>query len=191
MKLVFATHNQNKVMEIKELLPESIELIGLNDLGLREEIPETGKTLEENSLIKARVVYEKFSLPAFADDTGLEVRSLNNSPGVRSARYAGEQKSSSDNIDLLISELSDKTNRDAQFRTVITLYLQLNVFHQFEGKVTGRIIYERRGAQGFGYDPVFIPDGYDKTFAEMPLSEKNRISHRAKALRKFIDFLGR
>lgn len=178
-------------MEIKELLPESIELIGLNDLGLREEIPETGKTLEENSLIKARVVYEKFSLPAFADDTGLEVRSLNNSPGVRSARYAGEQKSSSDNIDLLISELSDKTNRDAQFRTVITLYLQLNVFHQFEGKVTGRIIYERRGAQGFGYDPVFIPDGYDKTFAEMPLSEKNRISHRAKALRKFIDFLGR
>jgi len=191
VKLVFATHNQNKVKEIKELLPQSIELIGLNDLGLKEEIPETGETLEENSLIKASVVYKKFSLPSFADDTGLEVRSLNNSPGVRSARYAGKQKSSSDNIDLLLSELSDKTNRDAQFRTVITLYLQLNVFHQFEGKVTGRIIYERKGAQGFGYDPVFIPDGYDKTFAEMPLSEKNRISHRAKALRKFIDFLGR
>lgn len=188
MKLVFSTGNLNKANEIKSILPEDTELLTLKDLDLEDDIPETAPTLEGNAKLKAKYVVEHYNLDCFADDTGLEVYCLNNEPGVLSARYAGEQKSSEDNIKLLLSRLIEKNDRRARFRTVIALHLDGNL-HTFEGIVEGKIIHEKRGEKGFGYDPIFIPDGYDITFAEMSLNEKNMISHRAKAFAKMIEFL--
>ena len=188
MKLVFSTGNLNKANEIKSLLPEDTELLTLKDLDLEDDIPETAPTLEGNAKLKAKYVVEHYNIDCFADDTGLEVYCLNNEPGVLSARYAGEQKSSEDNIKLLLSRLIEKNDRRARFRTVIALHLDGNL-HTFEGIVEGKIIHEKRGEKGFGYDPIFVPDGYDITFAEMSLNEKNMISHRAKAFAKMIEFL--
>ena len=188
MKLVFSTGNLNKANEIKSMLPEDTELLTLKDLDLEDDIPETAPTLEGNAKLKAKYVVEHYNIDCFADDTGLEVYCLNNEPGVLSARYAGEQKSSEDNIKLLLSRLIEKNDRRARFRTVIALHLDGNL-HTFEGIVEGKIIHEKRGEKGFGYDPIFIPDGYDITFAEMSLNEKNMISHRAKAFAKMIEFL--
>ena len=188
MKLVFSTGNLNKANEIKSMLPEDTELLTLKDLDLEDDIPETAPTLEGNAKLKAKYVVEHYNIDCFADDTGLEVYRLNNEPGVLSARYAGEQKSSEDNIKLLLSRLIEKNDRRARFRTVIALHLDGNL-HTFEGIVEGKIIHEKRGEKGFGYDPIFVPDGYDITFAEMSLNEKNMISHRAKAFAKMIEFL--
>ncbi|MGB1508189.1 MAG: non-canonical purine NTP diphosphatase [Crocinitomicaceae bacterium] len=188
MKLVFSTGNLNKANEIKSMLPEDTELLTLKDLDLEDDIPETAPTLEGNAKLKAKYVVEHYNIDCFADDTGLEVYCLNNEPGVLSARYAGEQKSSEDNIKLLLSRLIEKNDRRARFRTVIALHLDGNL-HTFEGIVEGKIIHEKRGEKGFGYDPIFVPDGYDITFAEMSLNEKNMISHRAKAFAKMIEFL--
>lgn len=160
----------------------------LDDLKMRDEIPETGATLEENSRIKARYLYREYGINCFADDTGLEVVALNGAPGVLSARYAGEPKSDPRNVSLLLSNLENETNREARFRTVITLIIN-GEEHQFEGKVSGVIIADKRGNNGFGYDPVFKPDGHQNTFAEMTSEEKNRISHRGIAVRKLVDYL--
>lgn len=189
MKLIFASHNQNKVIEIKKIMPSSIKIISLNEINLGvSEIEETGKTLEENALIKARFVYEKTGENCFADDTGLEVETLNGEPGVYSARYAGPEKSSEKNMFKLLEQLKNKTNRSARFKTVIALILD-NKEYLFEGIINGEIIAEKKGDMGFGYDPIFKPNGLEKTLAEMNLSEKNNFSHRAKAIEKLITFL--
>ncbi|HNY58474.1 MAG TPA: non-canonical purine NTP diphosphatase [Bacteroidales bacterium] len=188
MELVFATNNKHKIKEINDLLDDNFTILGLADTGITEDIPEEAETLEENALFKARYVHEKTGLNVFADDTGLEVPSLGGAPGVHSARYAGESKSFDDNIEKLLREMKDMTERSARFRTVIALILDGSEY-LFEGMVEGEIIMERRGSGGFGYDPVFLASGYDLTFAEIPLSEKNRVSHRAKAMRKLIGFL--
>ena len=188
MELVFATNNKHKIREISDLLDKNFRILGLADLGITEDIPEEAETLEENALFKARYVHEKTGLNVFADDTGLEVSSLGGAPGVYSARYAGESKSFDDNIEKLLREMMDLSERSARFRTVIALIIDGSEY-LFEGTVEGEIIRERRGSGGFGYDPVFLASGYDLTFAEIPLSEKNRISHRAKAMRKLIGFL--
>lgn len=188
MELVFATNNKHKIREISDLLDKNFRILGLADLGITEDIPEEAETLEENALFKARYVHEKTGLNVFADDTGLEVSSLDGAPGVYSARYAGESKSFDDNIEKLLREMMDLSERSARFRTVIALIIDGSEY-LFEGTVEGEIIRERRGSGGFGYDPVFLASGYDLTFAEIPLSEKNRISHRAKAMRKLIGFL--
>ena len=188
MKLVFASHNQNKVNEIKSLLPKTIDVLSLTDIGFLDEIAETGLTLDENSQIKARTVFEKTGYFCFADDTGLEIEALNFEPGVYSARYAGDQKSDSDNIEKVLSKLQGMTNRNARFRTVITLLIGQNEY-SFEGRVEGKIIKEKRGEFGFGYDPIFIPENESKTFAEMSMEEKNLFSHRARAFQKMIEFL--
>ena len=188
-KLCFATNNAHKLEEIQAILGESFELISLKETGCTEELPETGDTLEANSLQKAQYLYDHYHINCFADDSGLEVHALGGEPGVDSAHYAGPQRSHADNVNLLLKNLAGKTDRSAQFRTVITL-IQNGKITQFEGSVKGQIINELRGSQGFGYDPVFIPDGYETTFAEMSLEEKGRISHRAKAFRKLVEFLG-
>jgi len=188
MELVFATNNKHKIREISDLLDSNIMILGLADLGITEEIPEEAETLEENALFKARYVHEKTRLNVFADDTGLEVTALGGAPGVYSARYAGESKSFDDNIEKLLREMHGITERSARFRTVIALILDGSEY-LFEGTVEGEIIPERRGNGGFGYDPVFLASGHDRTFAEIPLSEKNAISHRAIATRKLIGFL--
>lgn len=188
MKLIFASHNKNKVREIAAILPKHIELVGLHDLNYNEEIDETGATLEENALIKAKHIYEKFNLNCFADDSGLEVEALNNEPGVYSARYAGNEKNDDANMNKLLANLSGQTNKKARFRTAISLIIDGKNF-PFEGIISGQIINEKRGAEGFGYDPIFVPDGYTKTFAELSSEEKNQISHRAQAVKKLIDFL--
>lgn len=188
MRICFASHNQNKVAELRRLLGESFDLVGLDDLGISEEIAETGKTFEENALIKANYVVQKHDIPCFADDTGLVVDALDGRPGVYSARYAGEPPSSERNIEKLLRELADKENRSARFRTVIALVSGAEQ-HFFTGEVEGKITCERRGTDGFGYDPVFLPKGFDRTFAEMTMEEKNTISHRGRAVRKLIDFL--
>jgi XTP/dITP diphosphohydrolase len=188
MKLVFASYNVNKVKEIASLIPEGIELLSLSDIGFHQAIEETADTLEGNSQLKAQSIFKNTGIACFADDTGLEVESLNNQPGVYSARYAGEHKSDIDNIQKLLIELESKENRKAQFRTVITLILE-GIEYQFEGIVHGKIMSDKRGSLGFGYDPVFVPEGESRTFAEMSLSEKNQFSHRARALSKMIDFL--
>jgi len=188
MKLVFATHNSNKAKEIQSILPNNIEVLTLDDIKAHDEIPETAHTLEGNSLIKAQYVTENFNLNCFADDTGLEIEALNGRPGVFSARYAGESKNSDENMNLVLQELQGITNRTAQFRTVITLIIN-NKTIVFEGIVKGQIIDEKRGKDGFGYDPIFIPEGASKTFAEMTLFEKNQFSHRARAFSKMIEFL--
>ncbi|QLG43902.1 non-canonical purine NTP diphosphatase [Costertonia aggregata] len=188
MKLVFATHNQNKFEEVKKMVPKHIELVSLADIGCTEEIQETGGTLEENAKIKAHYIAKTYNFPCFADDTGLLVDVLNGEPGVYSARYAGEQKKPDDNMLKLLKKLQHKNDRTARFKTVIALNLNKEQFI-FEGTVEGEIVHNKMGKGGFGYDPIFKPNGYRKTFAELPLGIKNKISHRGIAIQKLIDFL--
>lgn len=188
MKLIFATNNRHKIKEISSLLEPGTDLLGLADVNITEEIPEEWETLEENALFKARFVHLRTGMNVFADDTGLEVEALNGAPGVHSARFAGEDRDSSANMTKLLGLLEGKKNRNARFRTVIALIYD-GCEYLFEGIAGGRIIEERKGNEGFGYDPVFIAEGYTLTFAEMPLSEKNKISHRARALEGLRKFL--
>lgn len=188
MKILFASQNVNKVKEISKLLPAHIEIIGLKDIGFTEDIPETADTLEGNAIMKAQHLAKQLNYPIFADDTGLEIDALNGEPGVYSARYAGEDKNAEKNMDLVLEKLKGETNRNAQFRTVISLEMNgENIC--FEGKVEGQICEERSGDEGFGYDPIFKPNGYDVTFAEMSLDDKNKISHRGRAVSKFVEYL--
>jgi XTP/dITP diphosphohydrolase len=188
-KLCFATNNAHKLEEIQAILGNSFELLSLNDIHCKEELPETGNTLEANSLQKAKYLYDNYQVDCFADDTGLEVQALGGEPGVYSARYAGLQRSHADNVNLLLKNLVNKPDRSARFRTVITL-IQNGKITQFEGIVNGKIIEDLRGTEGFGYDPIFIPEGYDRTFAEMELIEKTKISHRGRAFEKLVAYLG-
>ena len=188
MELIFATHNQNKVEEISAILPSIIEVKSLNDLNFTDQIPETSNTLRGNALIKARTIFNKFQKDCFADDTGLEVEILNGAPGVLSARFAGKKKKDEDNIDKLLKELGNHHNTNAQFRTIIALIYKHEEFI-FEGIIKGKIIKEIKGDNGFGYDPIFQPEHHFLTFAQISTKEKNKISHRAIALRKLIDFL--
>jgi XTP/dITP diphosphohydrolase len=188
MKLLFATNNKHKIREISDIISNNFTIIGLADVNITEDIPEEAETLADNALFKARYVHERTGMNVFADDTGLEVEALGGEPGVYSARYAGEGKSFDDNINKLLNRLEGVEERKARFRTVIALILD-NMEYMFEGSVEGEILSERKGTGGFGYDPVFRAAGYDQTFAEMPLTEKNRISHRAVAMRKLLNFL--
>ena len=189
MRIVFATNNQHKLSEIRQILGSRVEVLSLKDIGCNADIPETGSTLEENALQKAQYVYDNYHIDCFADDTGLEVDALGGAPGVYSARYAGgEGHDSEANMTKLLGELGENNNRRARFRTVIALIQQGEV-HEFEGIVNGQIIRERRGGEGFGYDPIFQPDGYDQTFAELGIEIKNQISHRARATQKLADYL--
>jgi XTP/dITP diphosphohydrolase len=188
MKLIFSTHNQHKADEIKMQMPKGIELVTLTDLGWHDEIPETGTTLEENARIKSQFVADYFHENCFADDTGLEVEALNGEPGVYSARYAGIEKDSEANMDLLLQKLKGHENRNAQFKTNISLFWK-GQFYTFDGVVKGKILPERKGQKGFGYDPVFQPDEADFSFAEMDMYEKSKISHRGRAIAKMLDFL--
>lgn len=187
-RIVFATNNQHKLSEVREILQSSLEVLSLKDIQCLEDIPETADTLEGNALLKAEYVSNHYHCNCFADDTGLEVEILNNAPGVFSARYAGEGKDALDNMKKLLHELEGKNNRKARFRTVISLLINGEKYF-FEGIVKGTIIDELRGNTGFGYDPIFIPEGYDKTFAELGNDIKNKISHRAEAVIKLKQFL--
>ena len=211
MKIVFATNNEHKLSEIRAILGPQFEVVSLTDIGCHEDIPETGNTLEENALMKAEYIYNKYHLSCFADDTGLEVKALDGAPGVYSARYAAmeeditakpQQTKSHDseaNMERLLRELANNNNRKARFRTVIALIekkdvcpcgcTSIKMVHKFEGIVNGEITREKSGAEGFGYDPIFRPDGYDKTFAELGADIKNQISHRARATAKLAEFL--
>ena len=188
MKLVFASNNKNKIQEIQALVPNSIQILSLEEIGCTEDIPETADTIEGNAILKANYVTEKYGYDCFADDTGLEVDSLNGAPGVYSARYAGEQKDANDNMDKLLDELKDKSNRKANFKTVIALNLN-GKQNLFTGIINGKIIDEKIGTNGFGYDPIFVADGYNKTFAELSMEEKSTISHRGIAVKELIIFL--
>jgi non-canonical purine NTP pyrophosphatase, rdgB/HAM1 family len=188
MKIVFATNNQHKLMEISDLLGKSFILLNLKDVNINEEIPEDLPTLEGNALFKAKYIHKATGMNVFADDTGLEIEALNGRPGVHSARFAGVQKDFSANTEKVLKLMKGKKNRSAKFRTVIALILNGSEYF-FEGMVTGKIIDEKRGSGGFGYDPIFIPEGKVLTFAEMSLSEKNKISHRALAFKKLKLFL--
>lgn len=188
MKIVFATSNKNKAAEIAKLLPESLEILTLHDLELKEEIPETADTLEGNAHLKAGYIWDRFGLSCFADDTGLEIEALDGKPGVYSARYAGDERSDEANMQLVLNQLNSKINRNARFRTVIALYLDGKKM-EFEGIVNGTILNEKKGAQGFGYDPIFSPEKTNTSFAEMTMEEKNKVSHRARAFSKMIEFL--
>ena len=206
MKIVFATNNEHKLSEIRAILGDAFEVVSLADIGCHEDIPETGQTLEENALMKAEYIYDKYHLSCFADDTGLEVEALNGAPGVYSARYASMASDTSNtshdseaNMARLLRELANNNNRKARFRTVIALIekkdvcpcgcTSIKVVHKFEGIVNGEITREKSGAEGFGYDPIFRPDGYDKTFAELGADIKNQISHRARATQKLAEYL--
>ena len=186
--VVAATNNKHKLSEIRPLIEPDFRILSLEDIGCHEDLPETTDTLEGNSLQKASYVFNNFHVPCFADDTGLEVDALNGAPGVYSARYAGDHRNSDDNINLLLKNLQGKSNRRAQFRTVITL-ISNHGTRTFEGIVHGTILEERHGAGGFGYDPVFQPDGFSTSMAEMTLEEKNEISHRGRAIKKLVAFL--
>ena len=188
MELIFATNNKHKIREVSDLLDNRFNILGLADVSITEDIPEDADNLADNALNKARYVHERTGMNVFADDTGLEVNALHGAPGVHSARYAGADRNPDDNIIKLLEQLEGVTNRKARFRTVIALIFE-NREYLFEGIVEGEIIQNRKGTGGFGYDPVFIAQGYDKTFAEIPLSEKNKISHRAQAMKKLIAFL--
>ncbi|MCG8310537.1 MAG: RdgB/HAM1 family non-canonical purine NTP pyrophosphatase [Cytophagales bacterium] len=188
MRICFATNNKNKLREIMEKLGKAYDIISLSDLKHFEELTESHDTLEENSLEKAQFIYDTYKVNCFADDTGLLVDALDNDPGVNSARYAGPDKNSQDNMALLLKNLSGIKNRKAKFVTIITLILD-GITHQFRGEVAGRIAEHASGAHGFGYDPIFIPDGWPCTFADLDLSQKNKISHRAIAIEKLVDFL--
>jgi XTP/dITP diphosphohydrolase len=188
MKIVFASNNKNKILEIQSMLPESIQIVSLESIGCLEEIPETSETIEGNAILKANYVTQNYGFDCFADDTGLEVEALNGEPGVYSARYAGEQRNADDNMNKLLNELADKTNRTAQFKTVIALNVKGKQY-LFEGIASGEIINEKVGLGGFGYDPIFKPTNYDETFAQLSLEVKNEISHRGKATKSLLDFL--
>jgi XTP/dITP diphosphohydrolase len=188
MKIIFATNNDNKIKEIRNLLGKSLKLLYLKDINFNEDIPENYPTLEENALFKARFINKITGMNVFADDTGLEIEALNGRPGVHSARFAGEHKDFEANIDKVLILMTGVTNRKARFRTVIALLID-DAEYIFEGTVSGTILYERHGHRGFGYDPVFTPDGGNLSFAEMTLEEKNKISHRAKAFEKLKQFL--
>lgn len=190
-KLVFATNNAHKLDEIRAILGDKVEVLSLKDIHCEADIPETADTLEGNAALKAEYIYKNYGLDCFADDTGLEVEALGGAPGVYSARYAGgEGHDSEANMKKLLAELEGKSNRKAQFRTAICL-IEGGVEHLFEGVVKGEIIAKKRGCSGFGYDPVFVPEGYTETFAEMGSDEKNKISHRARATQKLCDYLSR
>jgi XTP/dITP diphosphohydrolase len=188
MELVFATANQNKVIEVQKLIGQKFKLLSLKDINYTEEIPETADTFKGNALQKAKFIYDKFKLNCFADDSGLEVEVLNGAPGVYSARFAGEPKNDANNTKKLLNELQGKINRKACFKTAIVLIVD-GKEEFFEGKITGQITQNPIGKDGFGYDPVFMPDGYNKTFAQMTLEEKNIISHRAIAIQRLVHFL--
>ena len=207
MKIVFATNNQHKLDEIRSILGDKFEIVSLADIGCHEDIPETGATLEENALMKAQYVYDHYHVSCFADDTGLEVEALNGAPGVYSARYASMSNDASAshdseaNMARLLRELENNNNRKARFRTVIALIekkdvcpcgcTSIKLVHKFEGIVNGEIIREKRGGEGFGYDPIFQPEGYTETFAELGLDIKNKISHRARATQKLAEYLNK
>jgi len=188
MQLVFASNNLNKIKEIQSILKGSIALLSLSDIGCHEEIPETADTIEGNAILKANYVTEKDGYDCFADDTGLEVTALDGAPGVYSARYAGEQKNADDNMNKLLEALKDQADRSAQFKTVIALNIKGRQ-HLFTGIAKGEITFDKTGNHGFGYDPVFLPENYTETFAELSSEIKNKISHRAKATQQLIDFL--
>ncbi len=189
MKIVFATNNSNKLSEIQDILGPEFQIVSLKDIGYNEDIPETGKTLEENALQKAQYVYDHYHIDCFADDTGLEVEALQGAPGVHSARYAeGTDHDSEANMAKLLRELGENNNRKAQFRTVIALILHGEV-HEFEGKIEGSIAKEKKGTEGFGYDPLFVPDGYEESFAQLGMDIKNTISHRARAVEQLARYL--
>ena len=190
MKLVFATNNLNKLKEVQEMLPSSIELLSLKDINCFDEVDETETTLEGNAQLKADYITQKFGFNCFADDTGLEVKSLDGKPGVYSARFAGEPSNSEKNMQKLLVDLETKTNRKAQFRTAVSLNINEKKF-LFEGICTGEILTKKQGEKGFGYDPVFKPEGFNQSFAEMTSDEKNKISHRGIAIRKLVDFLSK
>ena len=187
-KLVFATNNPHKIEEVKQILGNSIEVISVSELGFTDDIPEDYETLEENASQKAWYIFNRFGLPCIADDTGLEVEALNGEPGVRSARYAGNGRTAADNITKLLEKLKREANRKARFRTVVSLVDKGQEF-RFEGIVNGTIVDELMGSSGFGYDPIFIPDGHKQTFAQMPSDLKNSISHRGRAIEKLSKFL--
>jgi XTP/dITP diphosphohydrolase len=192
MKIVFATNNPHKLSEIRDILGTQFEVLSLNDIDCHIDIPETSDTLEGNALLKALYIYEHYHISCFADDTGLEVDALNGEPGVFSARYAGEEHDSEANMRKLLLKLGNNNNRRARFRTVIALLLEENGKWReeiFDGIVEGHIAREKKGSEGFGYDPIFVPDGYDLSFAELGMDVKNSISHRARAVRKLADFL--
>ena len=186
-KLIFATHNPNKLVEIK-LAVNSFEVVGLKEMGLHDDIAETGSTLEENALIKSQHIYKKTGLSCFADDTGLEVDALGGRPGVYSARHAGEKATAEDNMQKLLFEMEGQKNRKARFRTTISLILNGKEY-SFEGQVEGEILHQKTGDDGFGYDPIFKPIGFDQSFAQMTMAQKNEISHRGMAVKKLIHFL--
>ena len=188
MKLLFASNNKNKVNEIRALLPDGFELLGLNDIHFSDEIVESANTYEGNALIKAKTIFEKTGIPCFADDSGLSVDSLGGAPGVYSARYAGPEKNDEANCQKLIDVLEHHNNRSAQFITVIAFVNEMGHYF-FTGKIEGEIIHEKRGQNGFGYDPLFVPKGWTKTFAEVSKEDKNEISHRALAFKSFMKFL--
>jgi XTP/dITP diphosphohydrolase len=186
--IIFATNNENKIYEVKALVGDIYSIVSLKEAGIDIDIPEPHHTLEKNAREKSTTIHKLTGQDCFSEDTGLEIPALNGAPGVRSARYAGEGKSSTDNIDKVLSEMKDKNNRKAQFRTVVSLIID-NAEHQFEGVCAGTITVVPKGDVGFGYDPIFVPDGADKTFAEMSLPEKNTYSHRKKAIAKLLAFL--
>lgn len=188
MELIIASQNINKLKEIQNKLPENIKLIGLKDLGFTEELPETGKTIKENALQKARFIYQKFGKDCFADDTGLEIELLNGKPGVDSAHYAGAERDANKNMDLVLDQLKGSTNRNARFVTVFAIIIDGKEYLA-EGSVSGKIGTEKIGAGGFGYDPIFYPENQSITFAQMSLEEKNALSHRARALNKMVELL--
>jgi len=188
MQLVFATNNLNKLKEVQTLIPSNIRLLSLKDIGCFEEVPETQNTIEGNAIQKAEYIKQHYGFDCFADDTGLEVETLNNEPGVFSARYAGEQRSAVDNMNKLLENLASKQNRTAQFKTVIALYLN-GELRTFTGICKGEITNDKKGDKGFGYDPIFRPDGYKQTFAEMDLALKNTIGHRGKAVNQLVSSL--
>ena len=188
MKIVFATNNPNKLKEIQTLIPKEIEIISLKEIGCTEDIPETGDTLEVNAFQKVHYVKEKYNYDCFADDTGLEIDALNGAPGVYSARYAGLEKSAEANIEKVLNELQGKENRKAKFRTAIALTLN-NEEHLFEGEINGHISKVKQGNEGFGYDPIFMPENEKRSFAQMSMEEKGTISHRGRAVNKLVTYL--
>lgn len=188
LQLVFASNNNNKIKEIQQLVPTDIQILSLKDIGCEADIPETADTIEDNAILKANYVTEHYGYPCFADDSGLEIDVLNGAPGVYSARYAGSQRNDDDNMNKVLEKLQNETNRKANFKTVIALNMN-GEQHLFTGIINGEIIHEKRGTNGFGYDPVFVADGYQKTFAELTMEEKSTISHRGKAVKQLVSFL--
>jgi XTP/dITP diphosphohydrolase len=189
IRLCFATNNAHKLEEVQAMMPEHLEIVSLKDIGCMQELPENQRTIEGNALEKAQFIFEKFGIDCFADDTGLEVDSLGGEPGVDTAHYAGPERDAQKNMDLLLKNLQGKANRNARFKTVFALFWQGEMY-SFEGLVKGRISTEKKGDQGFGYDPIFIPEGFSESFAELGSEIKNRLSHRAAATKQLVAFLG-